>query len=348
MKRLALLAASACLLAAGAAQAADYSIAIFPTKGEKASPRDWNDAYKLALQTPGVNAWFFAAMWSELEDGDHNRFPEYANIRTAAHPASPGFLGIQVINTAERGVPKDLRRKRWTNPEMLVQFDQTLQRLANVDGNKVKWLSIGNEADVYLAAHPDEVDDFVTFYRQAAAAARRYFPNAKIGVTVTFDGITGPRQDLTNGLIKLSDALFVTYYPVSADLTMKPDAQIDADLKAITSAALDKPIFFQELGYPSSSVVGASEDLQAAYFTRMIARFRDDPKVEFVNLFLLHDFSPAVCRELLKYYKLDGEEMSAFLCSLGLIGTNGTPKKSWDAIKAAFAPPDAAPPARQR
>ena len=169
-----------------------------------------------------------------------------------------------------RALPKDLQKKRWTRPELLLQFDETAQKLAAVGATDIKWISIGNEADVYLAEHDDEVDDFLKFYEQAAKTARRYFPNAKIGITVTFDGLTEKRKDLTAKLVAASDGVFLTYYPVTPRLTLKNDTQIAQDMTALLAAYPAKEIYFQELGYPSAEKIGSSEGQQADYFKKMI------------------------------------------------------------------------------
>lgn len=339
MRRAALLAAALTSLALTPASAAQYSVSVFPAHGEKATPEEWSQAYTLATRTPGLSAYFFAATWGELVDSDHNRFEEFRTIAQAGQAAKlPGYLGIQVINTAVRALPNDLQKKRWTKPELLLRFDETAQKLSAVAATDIKWISIGNEADVYLADHDDEVEDFLKFYEQAAKTARRYFPNAKIGITVTFDGLTGKRKDLVARLVAASDGVFMTYYPATPKLTMKDEAQIAQDMTALLTAYPNKEIYFQELGYPSSEKVGSSEAEQAAYFKKMLPQINAHPNIAYANIFLLHDLSPAVCKALLSFYKLSGSDYGAFLCSLGLFDTEGKPKESWSAIQEALKP----------
>lgn len=326
------------------ALAAEYSVSIFPAHGENASAQEWEQAYQLGTATPGLTAYFFAATWGELVDDDHNRLEEFkTTARHAQVTKLPGYLGIQVINTAQRGLPKDFKRARWTKPELLIKFDDTLKQLAGVAGADVKWLSIGNETDVYLADNEDELEDFLKFYEQGAKTARRYFPNAKIGITVTFDGFSGKRKTIVEQLINASDGVFITYYPVNPKLTLKSDTEIEQDITSLLAAYPTKPIYIQELGYPSSPVVGSSEALQAAYFKKMIASLNATPNVGFVNLFLLHDFSPGVCKALQRVYKITGSDFAAVLCSLGLFDTNGKAKESWQVILDALKPSAPAP-----
>ena len=345
MRRAALLGACLSLLTFTPAIATEYSVAIFPAHGDRASAQDWEQAYQLATATPGLTAYFFAATWGEFVDDDHNRLEEFkSTVRHAQVSKLPGYLGIQVINTAQRGVPKEFKRTRWTKPELLIKFDDTLKQLASVTAADIKWLSIGNEADVYLADNEDELEDFLKFYEQAAKTARRYFPNAKIGITVTFDGFSGKRRKIVEQLVNVSDGVFITYYPVTPKLTLKTDTEAEQDIASMLTAYPSKPIYIQELGFPSSPVVGSSDAAQATYFKKMIATLNATPNISYVNLFLLHDFSPGVCKALQRAYKMIGSDFAALLCSLGLFDTNGKAKESWQVILDALKPVVSVPP----
>ena len=57
--------------------------------------------------------------------------------------------------------------------------------------------------------------------------------------------------------------------------------------------------------------------------------------IPFLNYFLLHDFTAAMCDEMLVYYGLPDEDFKAFLCTLGLRRADGTPKAGWEALRRA-------------
>jgi len=338
---------SALLLSTCPVLAADIAITAFPAHGEKATNSDIDAAQKLATATPGITSYFFAATWDEIATEDSKRIND---LKIAAYyggqTSLPAYLGIQTINTTERGLPSRFRKARWTKTEMLLEFDEFLRGLVPTTGQNVRWLSLGNEADVYLAEHPDELEDYLSFYKKATISARRVFPSAKIGITVTYDGLTGERSAIAGKLIAASDAVFITYYPVK--FTVKSPEIIDKELTDLQAMFPEKQIIFQEIGFPSSPKLNSSETIQSAFFETTLPKLKASPAVGFINLFALHDFSPSVCRALQSQYNNKSEFFRDYLCTLGFFTTSGKPKKSWKSIETALHPVDTSSPEKKK
>jgi hypothetical protein len=202
---------------------------------------------------------------------------------------------------------------------------------------------IANESDVYFESHPDEIEAFLKFAVSAQKAVKEIFPTTQVGFTVTFEGLSkgGARAAFAKQLIGISDAAFLTYYPIIDMIPTKPEdtpAQLDMMLKI----AGKKPVVLQEIGYPSS-ITGSSEAQQAKFFKIIIPAIQKRQQIKFASIFALHDFDEKGCKGLVGYYGFDGlfsmtqqgKDFQNFLCSLGLLHADGSPKPAWySAIKA--------------
>jgi hypothetical protein len=244
------------------------------------------------------------------------------------------FLGIQPINTVKRELPADLRTERWSSPRMLARFERLLDAFG-ADLNTLAYLSIGNEVGSYLAA-TNEWDDFTVFFRNAVAAVKRRAPNLRVGTTLEWGRTRDADAQRAAPLIAASDVAVFTWYPIGASFRIDRSDPVVAfrDMKTIANG---KPVLLQELGIPSGSANGSSEATQAAFFRDAIAAWRARPGAEmpFVNLFVLHDFTPAFCSELSAYYGSADPAFVSYLCTLGLRRTDGTAKPAWSAVVAA-------------
>ena len=317
--------------------AAEIAITPAPLYGSKAAPEDINWAYKTALTTPGAGAYIFTATWGDLADPKAEKFNE---LKTAAffglQLQHPGYLGLYLIDASRRELPEDHRKSRWGKSSLLLATDNFLKNTSETTGQNIRWLSLGDKADVYLAEHPDEADEFLSFYKKAAVSARRTFPNAKIGLTVTYEGLTGTRKDIAVKLIEASDAVFISYVPFSDKV--KSGEVISKELTDLLAMPFGKSIVFQDISIPSARTAESSEELQATTLSAILQQLKASPAVEFANLRQLHDMPSADCRALQKYYKQTPEFARDSLCSLGFFTANGKPKKSWQAIQDTLRP----------
>ena len=68
------------------------------------------------------------------------------------------------------------------DPQMLERFKALIDAILARSTHPIRYLSIGNEVDVYLAAHPQEWAAYTTFYdgrgRRMCIRSRRRFRSA--------------------------------------------------------------------------------------------------------------------------------------------------------------------------
>ena len=192
---------------------------------------------------------------------------------------------------------------------------------------------------MYFEKHPGEVDAYLKFYHRAVIATQRAFPGARMGITVTYDGLAKRRGALVQKLVDASEMAVFTYYPV-IDLKPLPVENVGAHLDAMLEVAGPKRVLLQEVGYPSAESIGSSEAKQAFFYRAVLGGIKQRGQIKFASLFLLHDFEKKVCDDMIVYYGFEKapqgpkEKFRDFLCSLGVKNADGTPKPAWDVVQA--------------
>jgi len=103
----------------------------------------------------------------------------------------------------------------------------------------------------------------------------------------------------------------------------------------------DGPILLQELTCPSPETMGASEAWQRGCFERLFAEIEATPRVRFASVFTFQDFDEPTCeiiRDAIFGDELDdlppdvAERLTDYLCYLGVVAPDGTPKPAWQAV----------------
>lgn len=332
----------AILLVSKSAAAAEITILPWPKNGADMRPEDYAEALNLvgkyAPETTLMSLWG----WERLEPdkGETNLSKEIAGLNYALKDKGfRTYCGLTVIDTVKRVMPEDLQEKNWDDPELVTRYGKVLDQLSREIFKRPEYFVIANEADVYFDKHPEEIDAFMGFAAAAKREIRSRFPQAVIGISVTYEGLHkgGQRADFIKRVIAASDAAFFTYYPV-LDLKPTRPAQTPAQLDDIINAAQGKAVILQEIGYPSG-LAGSSPQLQADFFATIIPAIIKRPQIKLASIFALHDFDPKMCKILTGYYGFGGllsltpwvKDFRNFICTLGLREADGTPKPAWDA-----------------
>lgn len=280
---------------------------------------------------------------SELEPtaGDYTNVKEKLggyNYMGKTLAVGTNYFGVNLINTTRRDISSDLETTPWTSPLMLQRFVALLSQITKEIQPHVTQFILGNEIDVYFEKHPDELDGYLAFYHAAEPYLRQAFPGAKLGMSVTFEGLHKGRQASIAKIIAASDAAFVTFYPqgIYTDGAISPAV---TGLDDIIAAAQGKDVYLQEVGYPSaSSPPGLTPEMQAEFFRTIIPAINQRDQIKMAAVFAMHDIDGVTCDRLTGYYGFAGAPKAALegfrtlLCSLGLRDANGKPKPAWDAV----------------
>ena len=331
------LALVATALAAGATPGGVVAVAVNPPAHSPGSHR----GIDIALGA-GARGTFHSVTWSRLEPapGRYNH-AAMAEIRYLSRTRGLELLlGLQVVNTTARETPRDLAGLDFDSAAVRRRFHALIDELAPYLNRNVRYVSVGNEVDMYLARRSAEWGSYGRFYADAAAHIRRVAPWIEVGVTTTFSGAVRKQRRKVEALNRSSDVNIHTYYPVHGQFTVRPPSVPRTDFDRLLRLGGRKPLVFQEVGYPDSRALGSSEAKQAAFVANVFAAWRGRAdRIPFLNFLPLHDLSPHACNEIAAYYGRAGAaKLEAFLCSLGLRSANGPAHLAWKPFVAGAAP----------
>lgn len=325
---------------ATAALATEFTVLAYPRNGGQANAEDWV-ATTQDLAAVNASTIVITKTWKDLEPGsriygDTRQLAKDFNENTAAGRGV--FFGFQPINTVKRELPRDLAKLAWDDPAMIGRFQEFMDHLMLEGAKAPKYISLANEADVYFEKNPKELESFLKFYEGAQAVIKRNaWPETRIGITVTFDGLMKGRTKIVQKLLEASEIAIFTYYPV-IDLKLLPVEDINSHLDMMVAAAGEKDIYLQEAGFPSSEGLGSSEAWQAKFFDTFISAVRSRDQIKMASLFMLHDFTAEHCDMFTGYYgfgkapKEVKRKFRDFICTLGLKTADGKEKQAWKTV----------------
>jgi hypothetical protein len=231
------------------------------------------------------------------------------------------------VETTRRSVPRDLRTAPWDSRRMIDRYRALLRRLASHLSPQARYVSIANEADVYFGAHPGELPAFLRFARAEIAELHRLAPRVKVGVTVTYSGLSTPHPGIARKLARLGDATMLTYYPLVGNYRMRSPRAPLHDIPRMVRLAHGRPLVLQEMGYSSAHRLGSSPAAQASFVRNVFtAASRAPQALPFLSFYSLYDLPAPACRSR--------SPQVTFLCSLGLHYRNGHAKPAWRAFRA--------------
>lgn len=281
--------------------------------------------------------------WSALEPAanryDSTRFADLAaQMAQAQTRGLTQYVGLQLINTTARELPPDLNALAFDHPAVIARFHALLDRVVTPYRGRIRYLSIGNEVDAYLRAHPTEWTAYKRFLADAIQYAHTLDPAIQVGVTGTADGaLTLSPAELAD-LNAATDVTILTYYPLQADatgtITARDPGVVAGDFTRMLQFAGTRKLVLQEVGYPAATLNNSSDALQAAFVTNVFAAWKNaNGRIPFINVFLLHDFTAQMCADFGVYYGLPNvPSFTAYLCSLGLRKVDGTPRPAWSTL----------------
>lgn len=301
----------------------------------------------------GASTYELSISWSDLEPNsgeiDTAYLESLLDILSSVH-LQP-YLSITTINTVKLTLPADLmtadeyelaQNRHFDDPVITERFarllDAVVPLLVEHGGF---FISVGNEVDGWLESRPDEAPGFVGFVAAARDYAHQLEPRLAVGATITYGGVEHDWEYMDD-LLAISDAAAFTYYPLNDDFSVRDPSVAAADIARMVEAAGDLPVLFQEVGYPSGYLPtpgnGSSGEQQRQFVENFFAAVQQYPQVRFVSVLQLSDWSDAVCDLFVQYYTDQATlpQLHEYLCSLGLLEYDGTPKPAYDAFLAAL------------
>jgi len=291
-----------------------------------------------AIYADGARGAQTAAPWSSLNptgatyDLAMVSNPYFGLNALAAYGFTSILVNIPIVAIASRTMPADIAGLAFDDPTVIARYHTLIDQVVPYFNSSVKYISLGNEVDTYFSTHSSEWAAYKALIEDARTYIHSQKPNIKVGVTTTFDGATLTQAASVASLNANMDVVILTYYPTSTSFLVRSPSTVDTDMASMVAIAGNKPLVLQEWGYPSSSVLLSSEQMQADFITYTFSSWRQygAGRIPFISFFKRRDWNPAHCATLSG--QVAGQNFYEFLCSLGLLNNNGTPKMAYSAL----------------
>lgn len=290
----------------------------------------WLESIRL-MRTTSANNFHVAKVWTELEPtpGAY-RLDELALVLEQSAPLAVAF-NLRVIDAGARNMPEPYKALPWDSPEMIGHLSAIIGRLAEVLGHRPWSYAIGNEIDMYFGTRPHEIAAYARMLQQIRPRVRAAHPNAR--VTTSFQASAVPQvHTLYAAIAATVDHVAVSYYPLSPDYRVRPPHAAATELPALVAAAAPLPVYFQEIGYPSSSLVGSSPEMQAEFVRIAFETIRSigSPRVLGATYLFQADLPEWLIDLFATAYRSNDRHFRAFVGTLGLRDERDRPKPAWD------------------
>ena len=245
----------------------------------------------------------------------------------------PLHLTLAPIQTTYTSVPTQLRGLAWNDSAMVNAYAQALIYLkSQLPGVEIQSVSVGNEVDLVLGDYQEQWDAYADFFNQVYAVAKDLWPEADIGVKMTYQAVLAGQTGVSASILSASDAILTTYYPEVTDFESNRELIVE-DFAAVVRAFPGKEVHLLEVGFPSDRTISSSEDLQKDFVDRVFSSWdRHQDIIKSVTFVWLYDLSPETLEALAASYGSRDPEFISFLGSLGYLRYDKKEKKAYELL----------------
>ena len=202
------------------------------------------------------------------------------------------------------------------------------------------YLFVGNEANIYLETHPDEVGAYKQVIRRTREKVAATGSATRVGVVINYAGfMTEARTQLLRTLAEEADLIGYTAYGYriqDSDIRFDDPGSAISMLEELPKLYPGKPFAVVETGWNSSARFASNESLQTD-FVRLLRHHAERSQAEFIDLFLLQDGQDCTAAAL--GFSEPGtnpdpnspevQDLAEFLCRFGLRRADGSGKGAW-------------------
>jgi len=256
-------------------------------------------------------------------------------------------LGILPSTTSISGMPSNLTATPMNDPLVVARFEAMLDWVfGKIPNVPLVSLALGNELDAYpTATTTDYWAQYWAFYAAVATHVRSLHPGIKVTVNATFAGLVGTSSNpLAEGgyqqLNGISDVIGVNYYPLNSDFTVELPSVVAGDFGKVAAlyalSTTPKPIYFQEVGYPSDATACVSSQALQAEFVHQVFLAWDHwaSAIPFLSIVRLNDLSATAAQSTAESYGFSaGSVFTSYLESLGLRSYTGSNKTAFSQLQ---------------
>lgn len=301
----------------------------------------------------GMNAFTVYLDWPALEPspGVYDLVELQATLAWAAENGLSVFANITVIDIETLVMPGEFLGEsgdvlapdvRLDDPDLVARFHGLLDAVVPLMvEHGVFYVGVGNEVDGWFASNPDALDDYLRFIDLAREHVQQIEPRLAVGVTLS-GNVPLYNPDFIEPFYTVADVVSSNIYGIDvADFTMTDAAQTEALLESFLAPFEDRPVVIPELGCNSAESMDSSPAIQAMCFDVMFDVLARYDNVRFVTVFTFHDFEPELCEAIQAafgfhpdkaYDNIYDQRVAEYLCTLGVVDYDGSPKPAFDAF----------------
>ncbi|MCC5863803.1 MAG: hypothetical protein JJU31_01660 [Wenzhouxiangella sp.] len=256
------------------------------------------------------------------------------------------FVNITIGNIGHYSVPADLSNGvgglavgvNLNDSDVVARFLALLDQVVPLLAERGSFLlGLGNEIDERLDDAPESE---LAAYAELVAAAREHMqtlrPDLPVAVTLTSSAVR--EQTMTWQVMReVADHVAINYAPIDAEWRVLAPELIADDFDKVLDAFGNGVLVIQELTCPSAESMGASPWWQSQCLAVLLERLRAHRQTRFVSLFSLEDLDGATCQAVQAVFEpllTDApadfsERFREYLCTLGILDSDGKPKPGW-------------------
>lgn len=260
--------------------------------------------------------------WSELD------LHELRTRGDQVERTIPLSVEILLIDNQIRGsLPDDLRGQWLDGVNFRVRFARFASDVARRARGRLAYLWIGREVDVYLAAHPEEVQPFLALVQTCRDSLRAVDPGLLVGTSFAYaEAREGGWLGVVDPLLPALDRVGLTIFGRNRNYvqTLDPDETL-ALVREGVEAFADRRVVVLATGYPR----GASPTDPQETFARGLTAYLDDPPENLDGVIWdpLYDYAPEVAAQIAdRLYGGEPDRSAAYqeqLRSLGIKDVGG-------------------------
>jgi hypothetical protein len=293
----------------------------------------WRESIALMRGTP-VSNFHFAKVWSEIErtPGVYDT-AEFEFLLEQSKPLAVAF-NLRVLDAGARNMADAYRQLPWDSQQMIDRVVAVVERLAPILGKRPWSYAIGNEIDMYFGARPQEIAPYARMLQRVKARVQALHPG--VPFTTSFQAsAAGQLRTLYEPIFATLDHVALTYYPLGAEFRVRPPQAATSDIPALVAAAAPLPVYFQEIGYPTSSLLGSSPEAQAEFVRLAFQAIRaiGTPRVLGATYLFQADLPQWLVDDIAREYGVsNSRNFREFVATLGLRDERDRPKPGWNAF----------------
>lgn len=252
-------------------------------------------------------------------------------------------MGFRVIHTSVVGdLPSDAEFTSFDDPDFIEGYTEFILAYIERYSDLITYVEIGNEVDIYLHAHPGELGAYAAFYGEVYESIKERYPELPVGTIFAYHEIRNNNEQRIYEKLSIGDFDAFTLYIYSPGFIFDHDPQeLLTYLGEIEELTGDRRFAMTEVGWNTYHKLEGKESDQLELVSLFFDYLEGAPdRMEFMSCFALHDWEKEDCLKGGESFFvpedpwLENEEFmdvfSDFLCYLGIIRNDGTPKQAWD------------------